>query len=128
MNPCRLNERLVIQQGVFLCPGDISIPFEDNLAELLSGDGSHDAFTKFKINVDSTQRYEILQHLHRMNMNRATLFPGLDGFAQSLRTLLVFPDMLRHDEHWLQDLEGDVPSKDSPCPRDRKRQQAKSAR
>jgi hypothetical protein len=106
MNPYRLNERLVIQQGVFLCPGDVSIPFEDNLAELLSEHGSVDAFTKFKINVDSTQRYEILQHLHRMNMNRATLFPGLDGSAQSLRTLLAFPDMLRYDEHWLQDLRG----------------------
>src|SRR5262245_43964646 len=30
-NPFHLNSRLTIQQGVFLCPGDVQAPFVDNL-------------------------------------------------------------------------------------------------
>ena len=36
------------------------------------------------------KKKEILQHLHRMNMSNATLFPGLSGFSESLRTLFAF--------------------------------------
>jgi hypothetical protein len=46
---------------------------------------------------DPNFRLDILQRLYRMNMNRATLFPGLVGFAESLRTLLAFPKILRPD-------------------------------
>jgi hypothetical protein len=31
-----------------------------------------------------------------MNINKATLFPGLGGFAESLKTLLVSPANLLH--------------------------------
>ena len=31
VNPYRLHERLVLQQGVFLCQGNICLPFEENL-------------------------------------------------------------------------------------------------
>ena len=95
LNPYRLNERLTIQQGTFLCPGDISRPFEDNLAASLAG--RSDALMKIDVVDDAQVRRDILQRLHRMNMNRASLFPGLAGFAESLRTLLVFPGMLRPD-------------------------------
>lgn len=104
VNPYWLNERLIIQQGVFLCPGDVSIPFEDNLAELLSEDDSRDNFIKFVVRVGSIQKNEILRHLLHMNMSRATLFPGLGGFAESLKTWLVFPDVLKPDEDWIQGL------------------------
>ncbi len=99
VNPYRLNERLVIQQGVFLCPLDVSKPFEDNLEALCSSDSDfEDNLIKFEINIDLETRKEFLQHLHRMNINRATLFPGLDGFAQSLETLLLtFPEILQPD-------------------------------
>ena len=40
MNSLRLNERLAIQQGTFLCPGDITRPFETNLKGLLKPSGS----------------------------------------------------------------------------------------
>lgn len=94
VNPFRLNQRLVIQQGVFLCPGDVSLPFEQNLAAVLP-EPPHGALQKFVIDGSVKSRTEILRHLHRMNMNRATLFPGLDGFAASLRTLVAFPDMIQ---------------------------------
>lgn len=93
LNPFRLNERLVIQQGDFLCPGDLRQTFEDNLAAVLPGakNGSDYKLFKYVVRFDVKARKEILQNLHRMNINRATLFPGLDGFAQSLKTLLIFP-------------------------------------
>jgi hypothetical protein len=34
VNPFRLHQRLVVQQGVFLCPGNIRRPFEKNLLAL----------------------------------------------------------------------------------------------
>ncbi len=93
VTPRRLNERLVIQQGVFLCPGDVSRTFEENLVELLSKSQAEPKsnFVKLVIDVDQRTKNDILLRLQRMNMNRATLFPGLEGFAQSLRTLMTKP-------------------------------------
>jgi hypothetical protein len=93
INPFKLNERLIIQQGVFLCPGDVSIPFEDNLAAVLPPP-PHRALLQFIVKDLVDVRKEILWHLHRMNMNSATLFPGLDGFAKSLAILLAFPNLI----------------------------------
>ncbi len=95
INAYRLNQRLIIQQGVFLCPGDISVPFMDNLHSLLRGRSNPDKFVKLKIGLTARERRTVLRHLHRMNITRATLFPGLDGFAKSLANLLIFPDILR---------------------------------
>jgi len=93
--PYRFNDRLVIQQGMFLCPGDVSIPFEDNLTAILNAPNFEGTLIKLVIEDDSELRKDFLQNLHHMNMNSATLFPGLSGFAKSLRTLLVYPDILR---------------------------------
>jgi hypothetical protein len=38
LNPERLNERLIVQQGLFLAPADISKPFEDNLDAICKND------------------------------------------------------------------------------------------
>jgi len=97
MNPYNLNERLVIQQGVFLCPGDVSKPFKDNLTAVFRSNETEDNLLNFKIKIiDNLKlRKEIIHSLHRMNMNRYTLFPGLDGFAKSMKLLLAFPDVLK---------------------------------
>jgi hypothetical protein len=90
VDPFRLNERLVIQQGVFLCPGDVSCTFEENLAAVLPSP-PHDALLQFVIGDSVELRRKLLWQLQHMNMNSATLFPGLDGFARSLATLVAFP-------------------------------------
>ena len=104
INPYRLNERLVIQQGLFLCPGDVSSSFEANLEALAQDNGGKKDFSgsliKYTIKNDSQLRKQITQRLQRMNMNRATLFPGLDGFSQSLEMLMVFPHILVPDPGW----------------------------
>lgn len=43
-----------------------------------------------KIILKGKLRFDALYDLNYMNINRATLFPGLDGFSQSLRNLGVF--------------------------------------
>jgi hypothetical protein len=95
MNPFSLNERLSIQQGVFLCPGNVLKPFEDNLFGLLSQYTLKDKLKKLIFTENKRFRKEIFQHLHRMNINPATLYPGLQGFAMSMKSLLAFPGMLK---------------------------------
>jgi len=94
-NPFRLNERLVIQQGDFLCPGDITKTFEDNLVAVLPNRANNKhKLVKCTIELDPPKRRKVLLRLHTMNINRATLFPGLGGFAESLKTLIVSPKNL----------------------------------
>lgn len=91
VNPVRMTERLVIQQGIFLCPGNVERSFEDNLVESLRE--KHDvALVKIVISGDAATRRSILLELHRMNMNRAVLFPGLEGFASSLDRFVAKPE------------------------------------
>jgi hypothetical protein len=104
INPYRLNERLVIQQGLFLCPGDVASSFEANLEALAEDNGRKKDFSasliKYTVKNDAQLRKQIIQRLQRMNMNRATLFPGLDGFSQSLEMLMAFPHILVPDPGW----------------------------
>lgn len=93
VNPFRLNERLTIQQGTFLFPGDISQSFEQNLSADVYKEGSRANLLRFKIHIDLNERKNFLKQLNFMNINKATLFPGLDGFSQSLWTQL--PDLPR---------------------------------
>ncbi len=46
MRPSRMNERLMVQQGLFLCPGDLrDASFESNLSEVLNvSSGQRDVF------------------------------------------------------------------------------------
>jgi hypothetical protein len=88
VNPFRLNRRLVIQQGVFTCPGDVSKGFFENLAGMPKTE-----VLAVRIAGGEMVR-ECLTELRRMNMSRAVLFPGLGGFASSLVTRLASPDTL----------------------------------
>lgn len=99
-NPIRLNERLTIQQGLFLAPGDVTSTFEDNLRTL----PRHEEFTAMLV-IDTGCRSEILRKLHRMAINSATLFPGLEGFARSLRTKsLILRDLPAQSAKMLEDV------------------------
>ena len=42
-----------------------------------------------RITLSNRMRANALQDLNYMNINRATLFLGLDGFAQSLRNMII---------------------------------------
>ncbi len=81
VSPFRLNQRLTIQQGLFLCPGDVTKTFDENLKSM-----PHHEENVMRIPIEFGARTDLLMAIYRANMNRATLFPGLDGFALSLWT------------------------------------------
>ncbi len=80
-----MNERLGIQQGLFLCPGDVTKTFTANLLET---DKAELAKKCLKFRLSMKCRAEVLADLRKMNISAATLFPGLDGFARSLNAEL----------------------------------------
>jgi hypothetical protein len=82
LNPFRLNERLRLQMGIFLIPGDITIPFEANLGALR---GHDDVKNMVRIVIPRALQAGAIEHLYYMNITRTSLFPGLDGYSRSLR-------------------------------------------
>lgn len=82
INAFHLNERLRIQGGVFMVPEDVREGFMTNLQALMSLDG-HDHF--LRIIIPREEAKKAIPELFSMNLSRTSLFPGLDGFAQSLR-------------------------------------------
>ncbi len=82
-NPFFFNERLKIQQGVFLCPGDVCRPICDVIGEFAE-DEYDDKIIQISCELDRKERWVALKELHRMNINRASLYPGIGGMATSL--------------------------------------------
>lgn len=79
ISPKLINRRLTVQKGLFMCPGDPTCTFEDNLKEMANYEKNIE-----KIIIPEKLRIEFLAKLHNMNITHATLFPDLDGFAFSL--------------------------------------------
>ena len=79
--PIFLNERLSVQQGVFLCPGDVSASWYDNLAAL-AGASRRPRIRPFVMSRDAME--DAFRGLARMNVTARSLFPGLDGYAKSI--------------------------------------------
>ncbi len=90
LNPWRMNRRLIVQQSLFLVPGDITRSFRDNLGAL--GDPG-ELVVEIPLITDRAFLREATRELLAMNMTSATLFPGLDGFARNLTALIPFPHM-----------------------------------
>jgi hypothetical protein len=80
-NPFHLNERLRVQKGLFMIPGDTSVPFSENLKAMPGWDNECNVV---KIVVPAESRRQILEGLFEMNISRTSLFPGLDGYTASL--------------------------------------------
>src|ERR1017187_9961067 len=81
VNPFRLNRRMVAQKGVFLMPGTLRKPF---MANLLAMQGVDKKRNVLRIDLPREVWKNARSELQDMNISRASLFPGLDGFAQSL--------------------------------------------
>lgn len=100
--PQILNERMAAQQGVFGIPFEINQTFEYNLGNTMNNYKKELPISKrlkalkgnkkllnencllLKIKIPQNLHSIIRQDLNLMNINAATLFPGLDGFARSL--------------------------------------------
>lgn len=73
VNPFRLNERLTIQKGVFMVPGNVKLTFEENLKAM---DGWHKEPNIMKLVLKKKLRGAALKTLSDMTISRTTLFPG----------------------------------------------------
>lgn len=88
-NPLGLHQRLHIQQGVFLCPGNVKKSFMENLKNL-KGWNEAESMIKVICRMSLDDLHSAIYECKRMNISRESLFPGLDGFAQSMRYHLHF--------------------------------------
>jgi hypothetical protein len=82
-NPLHLNERLTTQQGVFLCPGDLTVSFDENLKRM-KGCNSKTNVVKLRLEMNQDEGVVFARNLKGMNLSFAALFPGLEGFARSI--------------------------------------------
>ena len=80
IEPFYMSKRYQLQQGSFLCPGDSSVSFMENLSFVENPDRN-----VIKIILSPSIRTEALIDLMKMNINRSTLFPDLDGFAEAIK-------------------------------------------
>ncbi len=83
-SPMQLNERMRAQQGVLLCTLNHGVSFSPVLLGMLVHPIPGARQTVSRIQISRRKRIEFLEHLLRMNIHEASLFPGLDGFARSL--------------------------------------------
>jgi hypothetical protein len=81
--PPRSNPRLLVQQGLFLCPSIAEGGIEKNLASY-NNDTQDMNKHVFKIIIAKQIRIAVLSELRLMNISRASLFPDLQGYASSL--------------------------------------------
>jgi len=106
IEPHRLNERISIQQGLFLLPLALQPSLYETLLSTLDipvGKFTPETFVEtdrspgnpriwnsglVKIEFPGAIRNEALKEMHLMNVSASTLYPGLEGFAKSLRTRL----------------------------------------
>jgi hypothetical protein len=84
--PHQMNQRLIAQSGTFVMPGVLNKPIERIV--------NNESVVKFKLNTNQLRK-EAMAELYNMNINNATIYPGLDGLAKSLAYELEF--------HWAFD-------------------------
>jgi hypothetical protein len=85
IDPLHADERMAAQQGFFLCKLVHQATFNKILMVMMIHPDTPERPVIRKLEVDGNHRIESLKHLREMNIHRASLFPGLDGFCQSLR-------------------------------------------
>ncbi len=104
IEPEKLNERMSIQQGLSIMPIDANDTFMNNMMveynwnnisykEISIQEFKDMGFSKYpeiaKIKIDINWKNKILRFLDRINISANSLFPGLDGFAKSLKIHLL---------------------------------------
>jgi hypothetical protein len=113
VNAFRLNPRIAAQRGTFICSGDVTHTFYENLTGMKAKlderiakcqdipGWTHEKIVNFeshsflrKIIIGRGARRKILQELYRYNISFSSLYPDLEGFAKSLKTRISIPGSL----------------------------------
>lgn len=105
VRPKMCNERISRQQGLFLVPSTVNVPFEDILKGYYNEENhftididnlknwscektlSQQAISVLKINIGKEDKLRLTKALHQMNITSETMYPGLDGLAKSVGRL-----------------------------------------
>jgi hypothetical protein len=94
VDPRKINERMLLQQGLFLSPASLNCSFQASLKSVLewgpkiAGEGAVPiGDVVFKLVVQPPAHPQVLRELHRMGLSYASLTPGPDGLARSLATV-----------------------------------------
>jgi hypothetical protein len=86
IDPPQTNERISAQRGLFLWKRFEETPrFDQILMDMMLHPEIPDQPVIRKLEVTSDHRIKFLKKLREKNIHRASLFPGLDGFCQSLK-------------------------------------------
>ncbi len=81
VEPFRMNRRYSLQQSIFVSTGRSATPFMEQLLFL----GTDLSKAVVRLEIPATEKKVALRDLQLMNLNRASLFPDLDGYALSLK-------------------------------------------
>jgi hypothetical protein len=92
IDPARSSERMAAQQGIFLCKLLHEASFAQTLMTMMIHPETPNQPVVRKLELQATCRKEFLRNLRAMNIHRASLFPGIDGFARSLALDLEMKD------------------------------------
>ncbi len=108
ISPYRANERIRAQMGLFLASGNAKESFESNLRKEFEPGilKSH----LWKIVIQGSKKIEFLKKLNGLNVSAATLYPGLDGFGESMREKLISDRSIRPDVKVAPFVKGSVES------------------
>jgi hypothetical protein len=85
--PVEMHERLIAQQGLYLCPGNIGASFVRNITAVRGWENAANV-VRLRLNLDKSELRTLNRKLARMNVTTAELFPGLDGIVRSVKERL----------------------------------------
>ena len=89
-NPGLLHPRLHLQQGLFLCPGNVKESFMGNILFPYHNQKKIEGIKKVVCNLSTSELHTQFMRLRRMNITHESLFPGLDGLARSMEYQISF--------------------------------------
>lgn len=81
VEPFNMNKRYSLQQATFISAGNSNESFMEQLEFL----GESLAKAVIKITLPSSLKNSVLRELEKMNINRASIFPDLDGYSAALK-------------------------------------------
>jgi len=108
VRPFRSNERIHMQQGLFLCPANINLTFEENLTDSNFSKSSELKKNIKKIVIPIKEIPDLINALKKMNISAESLYPGLSGFSESLNDLFYNDIKLIYIDRYLQSLSLDT--------------------
>jgi hypothetical protein len=85
--PADLHERLIVQEGLYLCPGHVGASFVQNI-RAMPGWEKEANLVGLRLRLDKNELAVLERRLARRKITSAELFPGLDGIVRVVKERL----------------------------------------